>query len=402
MKKILILSTYPIKNPIHGGQKRVAALYNSYRKAGFEVDIKSIFFPLHYREYCKDDVKIPKKYLVKMSQSPLTGDVITGEIIRDDLKLKEKIKKKIKESNPDIIQLEHPFLYIGLEDIIMSLQKKPKLVFSSHNTEYKMKEEMLKKEGYPAIEIKNVVGKIHSIEKRLANDADLIISVSENDKKDLIGMGISKNKIIVARNGMEIPKPSKAALKFWDDFFKEKGVTKTAVFIGSAHPPNWNGFLELINNRIGFLKPNQRIVLAGGISEYFKNYYTTNNPESVIFWKRVLPVGKLTQDKLSALIMTSSCILLPITEGGGSNLKTAEALLSGKQVVCTSYALRSFEEFSNNPKLKIADTQDSFIKEISTIMSTDTTEPKEVRSSELLTLTWQEILKDVTKEVSEL
>lgn len=402
MKKILMLSTYPIKNPSHGGQKRVAALYANYKKAGFEVHMRSIFFPLHYKEYFKGDIKIPKKHLAKMSENPLTGDIITGEIIRDDPKLNKKIKKIIEECNADIIQLEHPFLYIGLEDIIMSLPKKPKIIFSSHNTEFRMKEEMLEKEGYPSAEIKNIVSKIQEVEKKLANDADLVISVSESDKNDLVAMGVRGEKIIVARNGMKISKPSKTALKYWDNFLEEKGVNKTAVFIGSAHPPNWNGFLELINNKVGFLKPNQRIVLAGGISEYFENYFSADNPESIVFWKRVIPVGKLSEDKLSALITVSDCILLPITEGGGSNLKTAEALLSGKPVICTSYALRSFEEFSNNPKLRKADTQETFLNEIKKIMSTQIDETRHVESTDLLALTWQEILKNVTREVSKL
>lgn len=402
MKRILILSTYPIKDPLHGGQKRVAALLDSYKTAGFDVSIRSIFFPLHYKESFKEDIKIPKKHLLRMSQNPLTGDLITGEIIRDDSKLRRRVKKEIDKLNPDIIEIEHPFLYIGLEDLIATLEKKPKLIFSSHNTEFKMKEEMLRKEGYPDEQVKSIVERIYSVEKRLANNADMIISVSESDKYDLITMGVEKNKILVARNGMQIPKPRKADLDYWENFFKEKSVNRIAVFIGSAHPPNWNGFLELIGNRVGFLNTNERIVLAGGISEYFENYYSPANPESVIFWKRVIAVGKLTEERLSGLIATSNCILLPITEGGGSNLKTAEALLSGKQIVCTSYALRSFEEFSKNPRLRIANDQESFLKEISSALSEQSNKTNQVDTKKLSALTWKEILRHVTKEVSKL
>jgi hypothetical protein len=47
--------------------------------------------------------------------------------------------------------------------------------------------------------------------------------------------------------------------------------------------------------------------------------------------------------------------LLPITQGEGSNLKTAEALLSGKPIVATSHSFRGYEEFQYLPHITIAD-----------------------------------------------
>lgn len=403
MKKVLILSTYPIKSPSHGGQKRVAAICKSYQDAGLDVTFAAIFFPLHYKEYSRTDIKIPKKYLTIMSQNPFTGDVITGEIIRNDARLASKIQNLIEKVEPDIIQIEHPFLYIGLEPMIKDLKKKPKLVFSSHNTEFKMKEEMLQKEGYPKEQIALVKEKIYQAEKNLALDADLIIVVSPGDKDDLTKLGVSSKKIHVARNGINRSTFNPKDLKYWEDYFQKQNVNKIAVFIGSAHPPNWTGFNQLIGSRVGLLKQDQRIVLAGGISDYLKEYYSSSNPESVIFWKRVLAVGKLSEERLSALIHRADCILLPITEGGGSNLKTAEALLADKPVVCTEYALRSFEEFSDNPNLNIAISSDDFVEKISKVLSDSTQKPQEASTAkDLNLLTWAESLRDVSKEVSKL
>jgi glycosyltransferase involved in cell wall biosynthesis len=56
----------------------------------------------------------------------------------------------------------------------------------------------------------------------------------------------------------------------------------------------------------------------------------------------------------------STIVLLPIVETGGSNLKTAEAILSGKIVIATSIALRGYEEFKDEPYIIIANTPDDF------------------------------------------
>jgi hypothetical protein len=88
---------------------------------------------------------------------------------------------------------------------------------------------------------------------------------------------------------------------------------------------------------------------------------------------------------------------------GGSNLKTAEALLADKPVVCTEYALRSFEEFSDNPNLNIAISSDDFVEKISKVLSDSTQKPQEASTAkDLNLLTWAESLRDVSKEVSKL
>lgn len=52
--------------------------------------------------------------------------------------------------------------------------------------------------------------------------------------------------------------------------------------------------------------------------------------------------------------------LLPIDFGGGSNLKTAEALASGRWIVATSTALRGFEPFHDEPGIVRADNAAAF------------------------------------------
>jgi hypothetical protein len=71
-------------------------------------------------------------------------------------------------------------------------------------------------------------------------------------------------------------------------------------------------------------------------------------------------IGEVGPFTLDCLIENAACLLLPITYGGGSNLKTAEALLSGKPVIATSAAFRGFRQFADVPGVAIADDKTRF------------------------------------------
>ena len=64
--------------------------------------------------------------------------------------------------------------------------------------------------------------------------------------------------------------------------------------------------------------------------------------------------------ELSAVKQGCHGVFLPIRGGGGTNLKTAEALALGKWVVATSTALRGFEAFLGADGVVIADTSADF------------------------------------------
>ena len=52
-------------------------------------------------------------------------------------------------------------------------------------------------------------------------------------------------------------------------------------------------------------------------------------------------------EELIQVIAKAKVVLLPISYGGGTNLKTAEALASTSYVVGSGSAFRGFEEYSN-------------------------------------------------------
>jgi hypothetical protein len=61
-------------------------------------------------------------------------------------------------------------------------------------------------------------------------------------------------------------------------------------------------------------------------------------------------------------------LFCPLTQGGGTNLKTAEALWSGKHIVATSIAMRGFENFIGQSGVHIADEPVVFKSKLREVM----------------------------------
>ncbi|HET9850438.1 MAG TPA: glycosyltransferase [Candidatus Saccharimonadales bacterium] len=398
-KKILIISTYPIANPRDGGQKRVNAIVKEYKKAFKQVKFMAVFKG-RYPSYDKDDIYVPTDGSYPAHLIPFIGDVIAGSAIFSDSRIKNKMVKILRQYQPDIIQIEQTFPYIGLKLLLEELNMNPKLVLSSHNVEYRMKQEILDGLGVPAADSKPIIKKIREAEEELSKRATLVIAVSKDDIREHKKMGAKR--LVLAPNGIERVAPSQEAVEYWRNYFKDKAIKYTASFIGSAHPPNWEGFKKMVGDRMGFVPPDTRMVLAGSIADYFQDNFKDMNLGHMTFWQRVIPVGRLDENKLAGLIAATDVILLPITEGGGSNLKTAEAILSGRKIVATSYAFRSFEKYRDLPNIFIADDPDRFRQNILKAISSPLTERTKPQIELAEKVQWHYSLKGAVKEVSEL
>ena len=106
---------------------------------------------------------------------------------------------------------------------------------------------------------------------------------------------------------------------------------------------------------------------------------------------RIILFGQVSDFALSCLLGNASGILLPITYGGGSNLKTPEALTSGLPVVGTRQH-RRFSEFSELKGVTIADTPHAFAAGIR--RSLDRRGKREV-GPELRQLLWENTLRPI-------
>ena len=69
---------------------------------------------------------------------------------------------------------------------------------------------------------------------------------------------------------------------------------------------------------------------------------------------------EVSDEDLHFLFRDAKGILLPIAYGSGTNLKTAEALVSGLPIVATNAAFRGFEHFQKDKTIVITDNPVKF------------------------------------------
>lgn len=400
-KSILIINTFPIAQPQTGGQKRQAAIVESYQSVFDTVRYVGVFFKGYYKQYSKWDIPLPAELTAEVHNKPHLVDVTCCNAIYENPDVKQKMTKILREMKPDIIQIEQAFPYLGMKRLLEELDMHPKLVFSSHNVEAPMKREILEGVGMPRAEIDAAVKLIDDIELELTRKSSLVIACTEADRKYYEKHGAKRT--VLARNGMAPIQTTEIDKTHWKKYFADRGVNKTALFVASAHPPNWIGFTDMVGMGMGFMPFDTRIVLAGGVCDYFEQltkeeyspYYTT-------FWQRVIAAGRPSDTSLGALIKLSDVIILPITEGGGSNLKTAEAILANKAIVATPHAFRSFEDLQNLPNVYIAEDKKAFQAAIRQAMQTELVSRTASEQKKAESVLWENCLHNAVEEVSKL
>lgn len=382
-KKILVVATYPIAKPLHGGQKRVCAIIDNYRTQFSEVRFIGIFHKRLYEDFADSDIPVDDVLLDKQGYA---SDIILGGIIESKSKTRTILRDKIESFRPDIIEVEQPYLYKGIEQISKELNLDSKIVLSSHNIESKMKPEIYKDLDIETATRNKLTKAVNDLEVYATSSADLVIAVSESDAEFHRELGAKK--CIVAKNGINKITPTTAAIMHWRKYKKDMKIEKIVTFVGSAHPPNWVGFDKTVGRDLSFLPPNSRLCLVGAIS----NFYQASE-KSKRFWHHASPLGQLSDDNLAGLIQESDVILLPITGGGGSNLKTAEAILSTKKIVSTAYAFRGYEEFITLPNIYIANNLDEFKRLINKAILSKYVMPTDEQRQMSEKVQWQYSLK---------
>lgn len=382
---ILILSTYPSKKPRHGGQLRVENIKKTYQENGFNV-ASLVFYEAESYDATQVDIwDIPffsdSHYrLYKNEFVPLITDLLTGNFAASDEVFELFLSRIPKQL--DFVELEQAWLY----PLVSRLKKLPqykytKIINSSHNIEYQLKSDIFSSYN---IKNKNVINDILELEKQVALNADINVGVTDFDCHVLKGWG-AKN-VILAKNGISPWNALPEKIKYWQ---KKLPKEPFILYVASAHPPNFVEFVDFIGGSLACIPPDSKLVVAGGVSEHIYRELA-NSRWGAINLSRLELLFILEDEDLNAVKELASVFLLPIPMGGGSNIKTAEALYSGKWVISSTHALRGFENFKGEERLKICHNPKELHETIRKILSANTL-PKLTESSEKLrqTLTWQ-------------
>lgn len=363
--RILQLSTHTTVMPRHGGQLRSHHIGRVLEEAGFE--LRRIAFAHRAPDHLDD----PREPLVNIGRSPfwssaefraygrcgwLVSDYLCGICGPESPDVAEEFDRLVRAAAPDVILMEHPWTWPLLARLEEVRSGAVPLVYSSQNVEIALKRRILAEEAVaPSADLaERLFSGIEALERGLVEHAAGVGACTAGDAEAFAAWGA--RRVVVAPNGGVrhdrdhlidiLPAPLLPGHVF-------------ALVVGSAHPPNVSGFLDLVLPVLPRLLPHQRIVVAGdaglGILQAM-----AERGLSALADGRLVALGRVEPLVLDCLIANAQVILVPILYGGGSNVKTAEALLAGRRMVVTEAAMRGFEDFRGVGGLTIADTPAAF------------------------------------------
>jgi glycosyltransferase involved in cell wall biosynthesis len=106
------------------------------------------------------------------------------------------------------------------------------------------------------------------------------------------------------------------------------------------------------------MPPNSRIIVLGSLAAALSESWSNLRNRWGDICVELIP--EVSDSDLGLLMEKCKLILLPISYGGGTNLKTAEALVSGRPIVASAQSFRGFENYAEYPYVKIVDTNLDF------------------------------------------
>ena len=355
MTSIVQLANFPTRRPRHGGQLRAHHIARALECAGFIVERMPVF-PTNFYPAAGDDAPtvdlLPAIAYRRYPDVGEVSDMTVSELAATDNGGFAMLAARLDAAQPDIVMLEEPWLWPALRRWLAAQTARPPVVFNAYNVESHAKAAILT--DAKVAEAEHIIAEVEALERDLVRAAAGVTTTTAEDAAIL--QRWTDHPVTVAPNGTVarqtahlhgiLPRPLGTGLRF-------------VLFVGSAHPPNATGFMTMAVPALPELRSNERIVVAGGVCQLLASRL---EPEGTNFLvrDRIVLFGQVSDFALSCLLGNASGILLPITYGGGSNLKTPEALISGLPVVGTPQAFRGFSEFADFPGVTIADTPESF------------------------------------------
>lgn len=395
--RLLTLGTYPFINPRHGGQLRLDALHRQMRDAGWLTDHLAVS-PRDAYPGAADDadvIELSMAFSRQLAAERKRTDVHASDYLLANERAFKQFAAKIDEFSPDVISLEQPWLWPALKHYFAGNDARDHtvMVYSSQNVEAALiADEQRDNKLFEGSEADAAL----AIEIDLATHADGVIAVSGTDA---VVFAQHNDHVHVAPNGIS-PMSRPTGLGYWQD--RLRGLS-SAIFAGSAHGPNATGFVScLLVPALAYLAPDCNITVVGRVGDLlladrqFRQHYGTN-------LARMTLAGVQDPGGLSTLFHLASVVLLPLTTGGGTNIKTAEALFSRKPIIATRTALRGFEAYLDMPHLRIAEPGPPFARAVAEeLQAHRTVEFTDEELGRLDNLLWERTLAGIPQWLADL
>lgn len=388
--RILMTGPWPVAHARHGGQIRAESIIEAYRRCGHEVLFKGIYDPGNVPEShtTSDDVAIDADCMAYIARSGLPWEISLWDSIAAVPSLFAGFEAAVRRFQPDIVQFEEPYLWPVIKKLRdQGVLGAARIVHSSYNFETDYRRDLAR---IAARFDEQVLSHVARQEIEISQQCDLVVTVSDEDARCFEKLGAQH--VVVARNGSRLIRPSVDALAAVSAYC---GGEPYALFVSSAHPPNAEGFIKFCAAGRGNLPA--KLVVGGGVHNLLEPIRN-----SIPLLRDADIVGLVEPDVLQALLACAAVILLPKTSGGGSNLKTSEALLANRPVVATSMAFVGFEAWRSVPGVQIADDASTFWTAVTHHLESPTPRVSCELDTQRRLLLWEVCLAPMISAVEEL
>lgn len=370
MSQILQLNTSMISAPRDGGSIRSYQIGLSLEREGYQISRLAV---CTLRPGEIEDVKEP---IINLTDSAfwwsrkarraypwlaMLSDYYLADALHAEPTKLRAFRIFMEQSAPDLIILEGPWLWPVVRELDIIKSRMTPVIYSSQNVEAQLKRSILEARGIQGAE--STLACIEHLERDLAAHAAGISACTSQDAGVFSAWGA--HDVIVAGNGAVAKDRNHLRGCLPLDVGDQ---VRYGLIVGSAHPPNIDGFLRLALPALPFLHSLQKIVVVGTMGVALNRYSNVcGNPNLIL-------MGEVDELVLDALICNAACILIPVDYGGGSNLKTAEAIMAGCRIVATTHSLRGFETFKTSPGIVLADTPEEFRAALDSALSSHISE----------------------------
>lgn len=360
--KILTLSTYPLAVPRHGGQHRLSNIVAAYRSAGHEVQSVGVLGSDAYPPEEGFVEPPPRPEIARYIADPaLMEDWAIGQLFAKRDEFYADLRSQIGEC-PDVIHVEQPWLFQFARRYVSQLSRRTvRILYGSSNVEHRLKRQIV--HDFVGAEHAEKCGKyVLECESLAAKQADIVAATSIQDAMWL--QQYANGEVIVAANGVSDRPISDLGVSQANTIV---GHHKFALYCGSSHPPNISGFFQTFGDGVGCLAPNERLVVAGGAGPGIQGHASFRGVPGLS--ARFISTGEVSEECLRGLLETAHAIVLPITSGEGTNLKSSEALWTGRHIVATPLAMRGLEEFVKSEGVAVCENSEAFRSAVRRVMA---------------------------------
>lgn len=219
-----------------------------------------------------------------------------------------------------VIAVEHPYL------AAIPCLFGDRFIYSSQNNEALLKRRLFA--DHPEGEA--LIGQVALLEKTAVERAAAVIAVAEDDAESLTRGVQGAGPIVVVRNGADAPViPGVKDLAV----VAPKITQPSAVFLGSAHPPNIEAVYFIVN-QLAPACPDIQFHIIGGVC----GAVNVRADSNITLW------GVL-DDSIKAAVMGACTLAVnPMSNGSGSNVKLADFLGNGLFTVTSEFGQRGYPD----------------------------------------------------------